>query len=74
MIEEQRTRHPRTEFSLENIFRMVIHPTGVRQFMEGVSYELNLTGTLQSQIQLGLATSMDIAKYLSYIAAVYTTL
>jgi len=63
-------RNSRTVHNLENVLRMTFLPTGVREFMKGINRDLNL-GPTQSSIQLGIATSCDIAKYTLYLAEAY---
>lgn len=70
MKEKQVRNHPRTNINLENFLRMAFLPTGAREYMNEVNYELEL-GPIQSQIQLGVATSFDIVKYLPYVALAY---
>ena len=71
--EKQIQEHPRTRLTLENYLRMVFLPTGVRQFMEGVNYELEL-GPIQSKFGLGVASIVDVIKYLPYAALAYALL
>ncbi len=74
MSEKQKIQmHPRVRPTLENYLRGVFHPKGLRQFMEGVNYDLNL-GPIQSKIQLGIATAVDVLKYPFYISVGYTLL
>ena len=74
MAEEQQIRrHPRTRITLENCLRMAFLPTGTRQFMEGLNYELR-RGPIQSQINLEVAAAYDIAKYLPFVALAYDLL
>ncbi len=61
-----------TKFSLENIVRLSSHPNGFRRFMDGVNYELEL-GHLQSSMNVLLAKSCDIIKYLFYVTIIGKT-
>ena len=54
---------PRTKINLENYLRMAFLPNGIGEFAQGVNYELNL-GPKLSQINLGLATALDVVKYI----------
>jgi hypothetical protein len=59
----------RTGFTLEDFVRMSFHPKGIRGFMEGVNYELEL-GPIQSSINKGLGITWDVTKYVLYAVAI----
>jgi len=64
------TSDPRTKVSLENLIKITFFPFGARRFMKGVNEGLNLNET-QSSINLGIADSFDLTKYLPYLAFAY---
>lgn len=55
--------HPRTRPTLGNLARMMIHPTGVRDFTVGVRDDLNLEGTRTGKFLVDSGTFYDGAKY-----------
>jgi hypothetical protein len=67
--EQQMKRDPRARINLENYLRMMFHPKGYQGFMEGVNYELEL-GPIQSSINKGLGTTLDVTKYVLYAVAI----
>jgi hypothetical protein len=68
-LEEQMKSDSRTKFTLENFLKMMFYPNGVREFMEGVNYELEL-GSKQSSLNKNLGIAYDFFKYGLYAGAV----
>jgi hypothetical protein len=67
--EEQMKSNPRTKFTLENYLKIMFYPNGVKEFMEGVNYELEL-GPRQSALNKNLGIAYDFVKYGLYAGTV----
>lgn len=67
--EHKMKKDPRTRINLENYLKMIFDPRGYRGFMEGINYELEL-GPIQSSINRGLGTTLDVTKYVMYATAI----
>jgi hypothetical protein len=58
--------HPLTRLNLRNWTRMVLYPTGVRDFGSAVAEDLNLTDSPVGQFLKYSGTLFDGAKYFLY--------